>query len=202
MRTWFLPVVSIESLMSIVGCKDSDLEESLLSALNQEWIDDIGTIDPDQMGELGREEYEESVGRIKKLVNGASVELGSWAPLLESIARDRALIPEFEFPFEDGCWSQIEVWKDYIKYLQSISGTTAIELLRHLEMGRPLKGTSMDCDGLLFSWLSHAEIAVLQQALGSVGTEDNEQLLEFHDQLVGTLAICNENHWDLFMGAS
>ena len=185
LRTWFEPIVSIEDLRSIIGCKDSDLEKWLLK---QDW----GYYD---------DEFSES--QIKKLISGqVRQEDGSWAIFLPSAAKKRKLIPRIKLPFGNGEWGQTSVWEDYIKCVRSLAGKSATKLLEHLEMGRPLKLKNIDVGDHIYSWLTNEEIQLLHSSLDQIEVTEDKYRVKFHEQLVSTLALCCKKKCDLFMVAT
>jgi hypothetical protein len=185
LRTWFEPIVSIDEMRCIVGCKDAGLEEWLLK---QDW---------------GYYEYKFSESRIKKLISGqVRQEYGSWAIYLPYAAKRRKLIPRIQLPFGNSEWGQTSVWEDYIKCVKRLAGKSATELLEHLEMGRPLKFKNMNYDDHLYSWLTNDEIQLLHLSLDQIEVTEDKCREKFHKELVATLALCCEKKCDLFMGAT
>jgi hypothetical protein len=75
--------------------------------------------------------------------------------------------------------------------------------LEHLEMGRPLKGEKIDYDGCVFGWLTADENNELYDSLSKVdrSTLKDENLQQFHDELVTCLKTASERKALLFMAA-
>ncbi|MFO0942966.1 MAG: hypothetical protein U0930_19690 [Pirellulales bacterium] len=200
-RTWFSAVSSIEKIRDIVGCKDAKLERALLKELNKDLMDDDGNVNLEEMDDWGRDEQESGEDSIRSLIKGAKIELGSWLYLLEPIAVKRRLFLKLKLPFDNGGWRHTRVWMDYIEHVNQVVSKRSIKLLQHLDYGRPLKGKRLDCDGPIFSWLTNAEIQLLHKSLDQIEVFEDELRVEFHNQLLGTLALCCKKKCDLFMGA-
>jgi hypothetical protein len=200
-RTFVVPISSVEPLRAVIGSKDAKLEKALIDDINKHAKKAYGTIDPEEMDDWDRDEYEESLESIQKLfARKAAVEPGSWVYALCNIAERLKLVVKLKHPFVNHDWKHAWVWDEYIEHVEELAGKQAIKLLRFLANGRPLKGRSVDYDGCTFAWLTQAEMQLLHQSLDRIEVADD--LSDFHDQLVGTFAACCKKGCDLFVGAS
>lgn len=189
MRTYLSAISSIEELRNVVGCKDKEVERLLIDNA-------FGKVNLKKMNASTREYYEEKREEIREMIDGTvEVEDGSWVHHFDAIGQQRDLFLELPFS-EYGHYA----WSIYIQHVTEAVGKKATKLLTHLEQGRPMKASSIECDGSAYAWLTNKEIQLLHKALEQI--EVGEDFQRFHDELLASLAQCCEEKCDLYMGSA
>jgi hypothetical protein len=191
MRTYLSAISSIEKLRNVVGCKDKELEKFLIE-------NSFGKVNLKKMNASTREDYEEACSAIRAMIDGEiEFEDGSWVHHFDAIGQQQELFLEPELPFSEyghGAWSI------YIEHVEEAVGKKATKLLTYLEQGRPMKASSIECDGSAYAWLTNKEIQLLHEALEQI--EVGEDFQGFHDELQASLAQCVKTKCDLYMGSA
>jgi hypothetical protein len=191
MRTYLSAIASIEELRSIVGCKDRELEKHLIE-------NSFGKVNLKKMDSSTREAYKETCEAIRSMIDGTvEVEEGSWVHHFDAIGQERDLFLEIGLPFSE---YNHGVWRVYIEHVMGAVGKRATKLLTYLDLGRPMKASSIECDGSAYAWLNNKEIQLLHKDLEQIEVDEGFQ--RFHNEFLDSLALCCKNKCDLYMGSA
>ena len=101
-------------------------------------------------------------------------------------------------------WKHYHVWEDYISAVEGKIPDECLEMLRMLQIGRPLKGKSIDHDGCCYAWLTADEVKTLFAALKKVKkaeVDDGDCLDMFHEEVVDSLKIAYKAGHAIFLAA-
>jgi hypothetical protein len=129
-------------------------------------------------------------------------EPGSWNYLVEPLAEHLGLAPR-RLPISDGDWKQIYVWADYRAIVDPFLTERAKKLIEYLDDGRPFVGSGLEHDGCSFGWLTAAEVTTLLGELTKIdAAKFDDELGQFHRELLAALQETADRKEDLFLGAS
>ncbi len=178
-------ICSISSILPIrdaVGTKETSLVKELLSRFEQALRDEYDGDDPDE------DELEEFKDTIEQIIisDPPSTEPGEWQYAFDAMTDHFSLDRKEDFPINMD-WKHNYVWQSYRNDLSGISNE-GDALLGLLENGRALRGSEVENDGCVFSWLLPAEVTTLHESLVGVDMEHlDEEMAEFHQALIETL---------------
>lgn len=206
-RDFMIAIKSIQPIREIVGSKDQALFDELLESAKSEIEEEFGP--EDELDEDDQEEYDEQLDETKAELNqlimadgSIKTEPGSWIYLIKRIIEIRDLATVSDFNFNAG-YKHYYAWEPYRELVQKRISPEANEALQFLEHGRPLRGKKIDHDGSLFAWLTNQEAASLHDSLSQINWPElgDEELEDFHNDLVEALGIVVEEKSDLLLGA-
>jgi hypothetical protein len=199
-RTHFVSITSLDPIREAVASGDAALVEAVMTRyVNQlrEGSDDDEEIDEDDLDEI-----REWVEGMILCPSPPEEEPGCWNYVIELLAEHFDLKPDGNLPFNEG-WKHSRVWGRYRALVAGHVTREADRSLKHLEEGRPLRGSRIDYDGCVFGWLAPEEVKELARSLSQLDRAviADEDLLDFHDGLVRSLKIIGKRNAVLFMAA-
>lgn len=203
MRDHLIAIPSIDTLRSLIASGNSALMEQLTTDYIGELKEEYGD---EELGEDEQEEFDEMLDEFKGDVASMimcetppDLEPGAWNFMFQKVIRQ--LVPEADedLPVNEG-YKHFYVWEPYLEEASGNLSPESISLLRHLDEGRPLRGTSIDPDGTQFSWLTSSEVECLHNDISAVDTGQlRPDLQEFHSELLESLATVSGKQYALLM---
>jgi hypothetical protein len=199
-RTYFVSIRSIDPIRQAVASNDASLVEAVMTRYANEQRDESGELEIDDQV---LDEFRDEVEGMILCPSPPEEEPGTWNSVIELLAQHFQLDPDDNLPFNEG-WKHYFVWERYRAMLDGHIAPECDKSLEHLQVGRPLRGSHIDHDGCLFSWLTHDEVEKLYESLSKLDQSltDVDEFQEFHDVLVQSLKIIKDRGAVLFMGAS
>ncbi|MFO1040374.1 MAG: hypothetical protein U0941_01225 [Planctomycetaceae bacterium] len=195
-------MTSVDRLRDVVGSNDKVLAKTLKDKyrklVEHEWgdLDDLDEDDQEEVQE-GLKEFSNDVNRLIKGSSAKGLEPGAWVFVFKLIIDELNLKTSGNLPINKG-YKHHYAWKPYRELIAASVAPSAVENLKHIENGRPMKGKGLQDDGSSFAWLTAEEVAELHKSLTAVGVTDSE-LRQFHEDLVQSLAILKDNNAALFV---
>jgi len=190
-------MLSFQPIVDSIACNDDVLVEAVMKLHAKEVAEYNDGVEPD-MDDL--EEFRDYVESMIKCPAPPVAEPGCWNYVIDVLAEHFGLHPD-RLPMDD--WKHFYVWEDYRSIVDSKVSPAAVQLLAHLEDGRPFKGETIGADGCVFAWLTANEVVTLHDALSVLDVDemDVNDLDEFHEELLECLASTRERNAVLFMAA-
>ncbi len=199
-RAHLVSITSIDPIRDAVASNDVSLVESVLAIYEKELRSegyDEETVDYEL------EEYRENLESMILCRSPLKSEPGCWNYLIKLLAKHFKLKTSEKLPFNNHDWKHYHVWESYRPLVANHITPQSKKSLKHLEDGRPLKGSRIDHDGCAFGWLALDEVKELYHSLSQLDKAliTDRDLLKFHDGLIKSLKIISDRNDALFMAA-
>lgn len=204
-RTRLVSVASIEPIRDAVASGDKALVEAIIARHASDLREESGDEDDleDEAGEEDEEfrEYVESMIACRK---PPRAEPGCWNYVIEPLAAQLKLSPDDDLPFNEEDWKHYGVWEEYRDAVSGHVTAESARSLKHLEEGRPLRGSRIDHDGCAFAWLAPEEVKEMHRSLSGLDPDlfEDGDLGDFHEGLVSSLKRISDRGAALFLAAS
>ena len=198
-RMHFVSLSSLDPVRDAIASNDDELVEAAVrreEALLREDYDDDEEFEDDELLDDFRE-YAESMimcdSPPDEEPRTGTMSLNGWPSICRWHRKG--------WRMED--WKQAYTWEPYRASVAAHITPQSRRSLEFLDEGRPLKGSRIDYDGCVFSWLSADEVKELHQSLSKLDKSlirdaDSQQ---FHEELVDCLKSTSERNAVLFMAA-
>jgi hypothetical protein len=199
-RTHFTAITSIEPIRDAVASGDEALVEAIMAQQAGELRDEEDDeVEEDEEEDEEFREYAESMIQCRK---PPREEPGCWNYVIAALAKHLGLAPNDDLPINDD-WKHYHIWEPYRAAVAGQVTPDSARSLKHLEDGRPLRGSRIDHDGCVFAWLAPDETKELHRSLSRLDKTlfEDENLAEFHEGLVESLKIIADRDAALFMAA-
>ncbi|MEW4455064.1 hypothetical protein AB1L30_20525 [Bremerella sp. JC817] len=193
-RTELVSLPSMQPLQAAVASGDEDLADQLKRLIQDDLAALYGEDDVDA------EEHDEFQAMVQEMIlskSPPSEEPGTWQALIRRLAVVWKLDVKSDYSFNQRGWHHYGCWGPYRKMLTGCITVDSLKLLEYLDLGRPLRGDTVEDDGCLFAWLDPDEVIRLEEELSSL--EESaiviEELQDFHELLTECLdEVAQQQH--------
>lgn len=199
-RVHITAITSIEPIRDAVASGDDALVEAIMAQLESDVRGEES--DEDEQDDEEDEGYRGFVKSMIKCRKPPREEPGCWNYVIAALASHLNLALDDDLPINDD-WKHYHVWEPYRAAVAGHVTPQAAQSLKHLEEGRPLRGSRIDHDGCVFGWLAPDEVKELHRSLSSLdaGLFEDDDLAEFHEGLVESLKAIADRNATLFLAA-
>lgn len=198
-RTYLFSIASMEPIRAAVGSNDRSLVEALVARRRNKLRERYSEAEIE--ADAPYDSFPQLAAEMIACESPPKEEPGAWYRVIEQLAAHLGLAPDAHLPFNEG-WGHYDTWRTY---RAAVAGHVTQESERSLELlqnGRPLRGSSVEHDGCVFSWLTPDEVKELHRSLSPLDaglfTDDDTDI---HEDFVTSLQMIRDRGAWLFLAA-